>query len=106
MVAALIASEHIFSTTAPEYVLNFTVDTIRLTAYNVKNLQGRIALFEYMTVQEVEKKWELSERRVQKLYAENRIDDVVHLSRMWLIPKGAERPIDGRTKQGKEQKHE
>jgi len=25
---------------------------------------------------------------------------------VWLIPKAAEKPIDGRTKQGKEQKHE
>ncbi len=59
-------------------------------------------MFEYMTVQEAAKKWELSERRVQKLCAEDRIDGVVHLSRVWLIPKGAEKPIDGRTKQGRE----
>ncbi len=58
-------------------------------------------MFEYMTVQEAAKKWELSERRVQKLCAEDRIDGVVHLSRVWLIPKGAKKPIDGRTKQGR-----
>ncbi len=63
-------------------------------------------MFEYMTVQEAAKKWELSERRVQKLCAENRIDGVVHLSRVWLIPKDAQKPIDGRMKKGKEQKHE
>ncbi len=63
-------------------------------------------MFEYMTVQEAAKKWELSERRVQKLCAENRIDDVVHLSRVWLIPKDAQKPIDGRRKKGKELKHE
>ncbi len=63
-------------------------------------------MFEYMTVQEAAKKWELSERRVQKLCAENRIDGVVHLSRVWLIPKDAQKPIDGRTKKGKELKHE
>ncbi len=55
-------------------------------------------MFEYMTVQEAAKKWELSERRVQKLCAENRIDDVVHLSRMWLIPKNTDKPVDGRRK--------
>ena len=43
-------------------------------------------MFEYMTVQEAAKEWRLSERRVQKLCAENRIDGVVHLSRVWLIP--------------------
>lgn len=55
-------------------------------------------MFEYMTVQEAAKKWELSERRVQKLCAENRIDGVVHLSRVWLIPKDAKRPADARFK--------
>lgn len=37
-------------------------------------------MFEYMTVQEASKKWELSERRIQKLCADNRIDGVIHLS--------------------------
>ncbi len=55
-------------------------------------------MFEYMTVQEAAKKWELSERRVQKLCAEDRIDGVIHLSRVWLIPKEASKPADGRRK--------
>lgn len=55
-------------------------------------------MFEYITVQEAASKWELSERRVQKLCAENRIAGVIHLSRVWLIPKDAEKPIDGRRK--------
>ncbi len=58
-------------------------------------------MFEYMTVQEAAKKWELSERRVQKLCAENRIDGIVHLSRVWLIPKDTEKPADGRKKENK-----
>ncbi len=49
-------------------------------------------MFEYMTVQETAKKWKLSERRKQKLCAEGRIDGVIHLSRVWLIPKGASKP--------------
>lgn len=63
-------------------------------------------MFEYMTVQEATRKWNLSERRIQKLCADNRIDGVIHLSRVWLIPKDAEKPIDGRTKKGKELQHE
>ena len=47
------------------------------------------------------RKWNLSERRVQKLCAENRIDGIVHLSRVWLIPKDAEKPVDGRKKENK-----
>lgn len=44
-------------------------------------------MFEYMTVQEAAKLWGLSERRVQKLCECNRINNVVRLSRVWLIPK-------------------
>lgn len=58
-------------------------------------------MFEYMTVQEAAMKWELSERRVQKLCAENRIEGVIHLSRVWLIPKDAKRPLDARRKENK-----
>lgn len=61
-------------------------------------------MFEYMTVRETAKRWEISERRVQILCAENRIDGVVHLSRVWLIPKSAKKPMDGRTKQGRMEK--
>ena len=55
-------------------------------------------MFEYMTVQDAAKLWEISERRIQKLCEENRIDGVVRLSRVWLIPKGAKKPIDKRLK--------
>ncbi len=58
-------------------------------------------MFEYMTVQEAARKWELSERRVQKLCVESRIDGVVQLSRVWLIPNNAEKPVDGRRKENK-----
>ncbi|HHZ07016.1 MAG TPA: helix-turn-helix domain-containing protein [Clostridiales bacterium] len=55
-------------------------------------------MFEYMTVQEAAKMWELSERRVQKLCSEKRIEGVVHLSRVWLIPQNAKKPTDARRK--------
>jgi len=55
-------------------------------------------MFEYMTVQDAAKLWEISERRIQKLCEENRIDGVVRLSRVWLIPKDAKKPIDKRLK--------
>lgn len=55
-------------------------------------------MFEYMTVQEAAKLWNISERRVQILCSENRIDGVVHLSRVWLIPKSAQKPDDKRRK--------
>lgn len=55
-------------------------------------------MFEYMTVQDAAKLWEISERRIQKLCEEKRIDGVVRLSRVWLIPKDAKKPTDGRLK--------
>ncbi len=51
---------------------------------------------EYISAPEAAKKWGISERRVQKLCEENRIAGVVKFSRMWLIPKDAVKPIDGR----------
>lgn len=56
-----------------------------------------------MTVQEAAKLWGLSERRVQKLCECNRINNVVRLSRVWLIPKNAKKPADGRYKTNKNQ---
>ena len=61
---------------------------------------------EYMSAPQAAEKWGISERRVQILCSENRILGVSKLGYMWLIPKNAEKPIDGRTKRGKEQKNE
>lgn len=59
-------------------------------------------MFEYMTVQDAAKLWEISERRIQKLCEEKRIDGVVRLSRVWLIPKNSEKPTDNRLKINKQ----
>ena len=58
-------------------------------------------MFEYMTVQEAAKQWNISERQVQKLCKANRIEGVIHLSRVWLIPKNAKKPVDARRKENK-----
>lgn len=58
-------------------------------------------MFDYMTVQEAAKQWGISERRVQVLCSENRIAGVVHLSRVWLIPKSTKKPFDRRIKNHK-----
>lgn len=59
---------------------------------------------EFISAPEAAKKWGISERRVQKLCEEKRIPGVAKFSRLWLIPKDAEKPIDRRMKQGKGQK--
>lgn len=55
-------------------------------------------MFEYMTVQEAATLWNLSERRIQKLCKENRIDGILNVNRVWLIPKTAKKPADRRRK--------
>lgn len=53
---------------------------------------------DYISAPEAAKKWGISVRRVQKLCADSRIPDISKIGYMWLIPKDAEKPIDGRTK--------
>lgn len=53
---------------------------------------------DYIPVQEAATKWGISERRIQKLCEEERITGAIRFSRMWLIPKDARKPTDGRQK--------
>ena len=55
-------------------------------------------MLEYISAPDAAKKWGISERRVQKLCEENRIPGIARFIRMWLIPKDAEKPADGRKK--------
>ena len=55
-----------------------------------------------MSCPEAAEKWGISERRVQILCSQNRLPGVSKLGYIWLIPTNAEKPIDRRTKQGKE----
>jgi len=53
---------------------------------------------EYISAPEAAEKWGISERRVQKLCEEKRIPGVARFSRMWLIPKDTDKPVDKRYK--------
>ena len=55
-------------------------------------------MFEYMTAQEAAEKWNVSLRWVQRLCKENRIEGVLNINRVWLIPKDAKKPADKRRK--------
>ncbi len=57
-------------------------------------------MFEYMTAQEAAEKWNVSLRWVQRLCKESRIDGVISVNRVWLIPKKAKKPADVRLKKG------
>ncbi len=59
---------------------------------------------DYLKIEEVAKKWNISPRRVQALCSGGKIAGVIRLGRDWMIPKDAKRPLDGRTKAGREEK--
>jgi hypothetical protein len=46
--------------------------------------------------------WGITERQVQSLCKNGKIEGVVKWGRSWLIPKNTLKPVDGRTKQAKE----
>lgn len=49
---------------------------------------------DFISVREVASKWEISERRVQRLCEDGRIEGVQRFGRSWMIPKDAEKPTD------------
>jgi len=51
---------------------------------------------DYLSSAEMAKKWNVSQRRVAVLCKEGRVKGAVLIGRMWMIPKGAEKPIDPR----------
>lgn len=52
----------------------------------------------YITASQAAKKWNISQRRVQILCAEERIEGVFKLGETWAIPDDAEKPKDSRKK--------
>jgi len=46
----------------------------------------------YMSVREAATLWDITERQVQKLCAEGRIDGVSRFSNTWAIPEDAPKP--------------
>ncbi|MCM1258967.1 MAG: helix-turn-helix domain-containing protein [Roseburia sp.] len=49
---------------------------------------------DFISVKEAALKWGISERRVQKLCEEERIEGVQKFGRSWMIPKKAMKPKD------------
>ena len=61
---------------------------------------------DYMTLKEAAEKWGVTPRRVNYYCAGGRIPGAVKMAGGWLLPKTAEKPLDGGTKQGRLLKHE
>ena len=56
---------------------------------------------DYMTLREASEKWGISTRQINYYCTEDRIPGAVKMAGVWLIPKDAEKPADGRTRQGR-----
>lgn len=52
----------------------------------------------FMTASQAAEKWDISQRRVQILCAQNRIEGVFKLGENWAIPDDALKPNDKRRK--------
>ena len=57
-----------------------------------------------MTSQQAAGQWGITDRQVQSLCLQGKIEGATKLGRAWLIPKNTPKPIDGRTKTAKMQK--
>jgi len=57
---------------------------------------------DWMTVQDAGKQWGITTRRAQYLCANGTVNGAQKLGKIWVIPKGTHKPIDGRTKTAKE----
>ncbi|GHT97150.1 transposase [Spirochaetia bacterium] len=56
---------------------------------------------DYLTVKEAGNKWNITARMVTYYCESERIPGTVKKGNLWLIPADAEKPTDGRTKEGK-----
>ena len=60
---------------------------------------------DYMTLKEASKIWGVTPRWINYYCSSGRILGAIKMGTIWLIPKNAEQPIDGRTKQGRKLKN-
>ena len=61
-------------------------------------------MLSYISAKEAAEKWNISQRRVAILCAEERINGAMMVGNMWIIPSTAEKPIDKRTIRYEKQK--
>ena len=60
---------------------------------------------DYMTLKEASKIWGVTPRWINYYCSSGRILGAIKMGTIWLIPKNAEKQIDGRTKQGRKLKN-
>ena len=57
---------------------------------------------DYMTLKKKKKKWGISPRMINYYCSAGRIEGAEKMGTVWLIPKDAEKPVDGRLKEKRE----
>lgn len=61
---------------------------------------------DYLKIDEVAEQWRISPRRIQTLCSQGKIEGAIRFGRVWMIPSGARKPTDGRTKEGRKAQSE
>lgn len=59
---------------------------------------------EYLTISQVAAEWKISNRRIQVLCSQNRIQGAYQFGRTWAIPADAQKPEDARIRSGRYRK--
>ena len=62
-------------------------------------------MLDFLTMKEVAKKWGITSRMATYYCASGKIEGAIKKGDIWLIPSNAEKPIDGRTIEGKKLKN-
>ena len=57
---------------------------------------------DYMTLKQAGEKWGISPRMINYYCSAVRIEGAEKMGTVWLIPKDAEKPVDGRLKEKRE----
>lgn len=69
---------------------------VRFSVYNEIAFKEGCAMLNYISVKDTAEKWGISERRIQKLCEENRIEGVIRFVHSWMIPRDACKLLDRR----------
>lgn len=56
---------------------------------------------DYMTLKEASAKWGITPRQINYLCTGGRIPGAVKMAKVWLVPKGTEKPADRRFRNNK-----
>lgn len=59
---------------------------------------------EYLTMKEAAKLWGVTSRMVTYYCTSGKIDGAIKKGDIWLIPSNSQKPVDGRTTQGRKLK--